>query len=160
MLSKHSEEEDDEDMLAAMGILLPFLCLPDPVPQLTSILTGDMRFEEYMTTENENDFFDNVKIDRDNSFLPLVELLTMHGGLTDGVQVSAGQKIMIFIDILTGLRNRKIKKCWQHSGLTVSLVFHEVKRSLLSVRHLLFETPKATDPVIQSIFTLYCFLEV
>ena len=84
MISKESEEEDEEEMLLALGILLPFLCLSDPVPQHTSILTGDMRFQEYMTTENEHDFFDNVKMDRENSFLPLVALLTTHGGLTDG----------------------------------------------------------------------------
>ena len=149
MLSKHSEEEDDEEMLSALGILLPFLCLSDPVPQHTSILTGEMRFEEYMTTENEHDFFDNVKMDRENSFLPLVELLTTHGRLTDGSEISAGQKIMIFIDILAGLRNRKIKKCWQHSGSTISLAFHEVKTSLLSVKYLLFAPPKADDPVTQ-----------
>ena len=84
MISKESEEEDEEEMLSVVGILLPFLCSSDPVPQHTSILTREMRFPEYMTTENEHDYVGSVKMDRENSFLPLVALLTTHGGLTDG----------------------------------------------------------------------------
>ena len=119
MLSNHSEDEDEEVLLDATGMVLTFLCFKESQPQHTSILTGAMRFEEYMTTENENDFFDNVKMNKEDSFIPLVDLLTTHGGLTDGKEVSAVEsenpcslKIDVFI-----LQSKKLRSRSQQSRI-------------------------------------------
>jgi hypothetical protein len=158
MLSKHSEEEEEEEIVNVLAIVVPFLCFPDPIPKHDSVRTGAMYYKEFMETENSPRFFENFRMDREISFIPLVELLQARGELEDGLEICAGQKVMIFIYILSGLTNSKVAEAFQHSGSTISVVFHEVMESLLRVQHLLFEMPKANDAVSLRNKLLFAFI--
>lgn len=60
------------------------------------------------------------------TFESLLLLLETHGGFVDSKYVSAGEKLLASILVLTGNSNREINERWQHSGSTISLLVHEV----------------------------------
>jgi hypothetical protein len=74
-----------------------------------------------------------------------MHFLTNEGGLKDSSKICAGEKIMVFIHILAGHSNAQTKERWQHSGSTISQVFHEVKRSMLKVKQILLQPPSSHD---------------
>jgi len=141
------DDEYEEDIISAAGIVSFFLFLNDRVDQHNSILSGSLYFNELMQTENESRFLSCVRMNREDSFIPLIDFLKNEGGLKDSLKICVGQKIMIFIHILVGHTNSQTKERWQHSGQTISKTFHEVKNALLQVKHLLILPPKLTDEV-------------
>ena len=147
MKSTLDDDEDEEDIITAGTIAVANFCLNVPIAQHDSILTGKQYYEELMQTENEARVLSCVKMNREYSFLPLIEVLKAKGGLVDSRNISAGQKIMVFIHILAGHTNSQTKERWQHSGSTISQIFHEVKISLLRLMHSVITPPKPTDAV-------------
>ena len=91
----------------------------EPVTQHNSILTGQRFYDELIDTNNENRFRNSCRMDKE-TFLKLLMLLTRHGGLHDGHKVGAGEKLMIFLHLLTGFSNRQTAERWQHSGSTIN----------------------------------------
>jgi hypothetical protein len=103
----------------------------DPVPCYTSILTGDMYFKELMDAENESRFRSAVRMDK-VTFIRLVRLLSgPRGGMSSSRNISIGEKVMIFMNLLIGHSNRSIAERWQHSPSTISAVLHQVIDTLL-----------------------------
>jgi hypothetical protein len=127
--------------LAASGILNH----DGPLPQHDSILTGQIYYNELMTTRNKHRFRNVTRMDKP-TFMLLVDLLTYQSNLRTSMFMSSGKKFLIFIHALVGFSNREIADRWQHSGSTISIVLHDVAESLLLVKHLFFKVPKADDP--------------
>ena len=127
--------------LAASGILNP----DGPVPQHDSILTGQIYYNELMTTRNTHRFRNVARMDRP-TFLSLLDLLSNQSNLRNSMFMTAGEKLLIFIHALVGFSNRQLAERWQHSGSTISIVLHDVAESLILVKHLFFQVPKAEDP--------------
>ena len=127
--------------LAASGILNP----DGPVPQHDSILTGQIYYNELMTTRNTHRFRNVARMDRP-TFLSLVDLLSNQSNLRNSMFMTAGEKLLIFIHALVGFSNRQLAERWQHSGSTISIVLHDVAESLILVKHLFFQVPKVEDP--------------
>jgi hypothetical protein len=108
-----------------------------PVPQHDSILTGQIYYNELMTTRNKHRFRNVARMDKP-TFLLLVDLLTNQSNLRSSMFMSSGGKFLIYIHELVGFTNRQIAERWQHSGSTISIVLHDVAESLLLVKHLFF----------------------
>ena len=67
-------------------------------------------------------------------------------GLKRSFKICAGQKLMIFINILVGHYNRQTAGRWQHSGRTISIVVHEVAAAFMSCQESFFLKKRADDP--------------
>ena len=96
-----------------------------PVPQHDSILTGQLYYAELLATRNKNRFINVARMDKP-TFLSLLDLLTTQGGLENSMFLTAGEKLLMFIQVLVGQSNRQISERFQHSGSTVSVSVHEV----------------------------------
>ena len=101
-----TEEEEGEDIkrvvvAAAFAIILAAAYPDDPVPENTSILTGDLYFRETMDNPNENNFLHVTRMDK-LTFERLLRLLTSSGQLRDGRVLTAGEKIFNFLHVLKG----------------------------------------------------------
>ena len=96
-----------------------------PVPQHDSILTGQLYYAELLATRNKNRFINVARMDKP-TFLSLLDLLTTQGGLENSMFLTAGEKLLMFIQVLVGQSSRQISERFQHSGSTVSVSVHEV----------------------------------
>ena len=127
---------------AVLLAVIPSVLGKRPVPQHDSILTGKLYYNELMDTLNVSRFRTAVRMDR-HTFTRLHALLTSaKGGLQDSALICAGEKIMILIHVLVGFTNRQTCERWQHSGSTISLVTHEVVKSIMRCKTLLFRRPR------------------
>lgn len=134
--------------------------------QHDSILDGESYFLELLNTENVNRFQNAVRMDR-TTFIKLLVLLKKHGGLKDGkksnsCKICAGQKLMIFIHILTGASIRSTCERWQHSSSTISKTISEVSQCVLSCKDIFFVPVKPGDPVspyIQNSYRYFPYFE-
>ena len=83
-------------------VLLPiFLDDDEPLPYHDSILTGQLRYEELISSRNENRFRDEIRMDR-TTYLRLLSLLKTKADLKDSKHITAGVKLMIYITVLKG----------------------------------------------------------
>ena len=78
------------------------------MPQHTSILTGQLYYNEIIEHDNVAYFrkVARMKMEKE-SFLQLWDLLEREEGLKRLFKICAGQKMMIFIHILVGHSNRQ-----------------------------------------------------
>ena len=114
----------------------------DPQPYHDSELTGQMRYDEMMSTDNSHLFLDFTRVSKD-VFILLLAFLKDRGGLNDSGHICAGQKLMIYLTLLKGNSNREIQNMWQHSGSTISHILVEIMAFLnwyrmLCLYHLLW----------------------
>ena len=107
------------------------------MPQHTSILTGQLCYDEIIEHDNVAYFRIIARMERE-SFLLLLDLLEREGGLKRSFEICAGQKLMIFIHILVRHSNRQTAGRWQHSGRTISIVIHEVALSEFQIIYFKF----------------------
>ena len=121
-----------------------------PVAQHDSILTGQLYYAELLATRNKNRFINVARMDKP-TFLSLLDLLTTQGGLENSMFLTAGEKLLMFIQVLVGQSNRQICERFQHSGSTVSLSVHEVSESILSCKQYLFQVPKEGVHIVSNI---------
>jgi hypothetical protein len=71
----------------------------------------------------------------------------IEGGLRNGSKkICAGEKLLIFIQVLKGLSLRSIGDRFQHSEATLSAIIREVSNSLIIVQDKLMIQPKANQP--------------
>lgn len=132
------------DLLAA-SIPLIFEDTNDPLPYHDSALTGQMRYDEIMSTENSHRFLDETRLTKD-VFILLVAFMKDRGALTNSAHICAGQKLMIFLTLLKGNSNREISSLWQHSGSTISHILDEVLTSFERVQDVMFIPPPLDTP--------------
>ena len=116
-----------------------------PVVQHDSNLTGRLYYEELMATENAARFHNSTRMKR-GTFTLLEELLTKDGGLSDGVKVCKGEKIMIFIHALMGHTNRVSQERWQHGGATIHDCIVDVIDAMMNTRDNFLVTPDISIP--------------
>ena len=109
------------------------LMVPRPVPKHTSILTGAIYFAELMETENNARFRACARMSKE-TFQRLLARAMADGGLKDSRKISAGEKLMIFLYVLSGKSNRDAQERWQHSGDSISKVVAAVRVVILSMR--------------------------
>ena len=115
------------------------------IPQHDSILTGKMYYEEVMTTRNSSRFLDVTRMTKE-TFCKL-KVLLMAEGLKDSKKLCAGEKMMIFLQVLKGYSIRNIAERFQHSYSTISIVIHQVSASILKNEGILFQKHKENSVV-------------
>ena len=71
----------------------------EKIPQHDSILTGDLYFHELMATKNPNRFKEQLRMPKEY-FTDLLRILVDSGKLKHSRKVSAGEKLMIFLQLL------------------------------------------------------------
>ena len=124
-------------------VLLPiFLDDDEPLPYHDSILTGQLRYEELISSRNENRFRDEIRMDR-TTYLRLLSLLKTKADLKDSKHITAGVKLMIYITVLKGFTNRETANHWQRSGSTIHGVIYEVSKCFISIQECFFIKPSA-----------------
>jgi hypothetical protein len=117
------------DLLAAiLPMILEDWNDDDPIPYHDSILSGQRRYDEIMNSENDHRFLDECRMSK-HVFLLFVDFMRERGLLSDSVHICAGQKLMIFLTLLKGGKNREIHSMWQHSGSTISKILGEVSNN-------------------------------
>jgi hypothetical protein len=111
-------------MIATTAILVSVAAVvPEPpLPKHVSILTGKDHFQELLDSENEKCFCDSAGMDK-ITFHGLLNLLMIEGGLRNGSKkICAGEKLLIFIQVLKGLSLRLIGDRFQHMEATLSAI--------------------------------------
>jgi hypothetical protein len=78
------------------------------------------------------------------TFEQLVRRCKAQGGLKDTRKISAGEKVMIFLYILSGQSNRSTQERWQHSGDSISNVVKQVRAAILRLK--LLVSPDLLQP--------------
>jgi hypothetical protein len=131
-------------LLAVIPLLLSSL-LDDPQPYHDSALTGQMRYDELMNSDNPNLFLDVTRMSKE-CFILLLDFMRTRGSLMDSNHICAGQKLMIFITMLKGKKNREIHYMWQHSGSTISYILDEVLAAFELVQDRLMIAPTIGVP--------------
>ena len=91
---------------AVVAAVWVILLRRERVPQHTSILTGQLYYNEIIEHNNVAYFRTIARMEKE-SFLLLLDLLEREGGLKRLFKICAGQKLMIFIHILVGHSNRQ-----------------------------------------------------
>jgi len=56
------------------------------------------------------------------------------GRLKDSKKITSGEKLMIFLYVLSGKSKRDTQERWQHSGDSISKVVHQVASAILQLR--------------------------
>ena len=97
------------------------LLIPDDkVKQHDSALTGDMYTKEIMNSPNEARFRNTCRMDKP-TFVGLLSYLK-NNGLKSGYKVSACEKLMILISIMSGNSFRQSAERFQHSTWTNNML--------------------------------------
>jgi hypothetical protein len=141
----------DEFYIILVGLLVAILQIlienerEEPIPYHDSILTGQMRYDELMNSNNPHRFLDECRMSK-YVFILFVEFMKDKGNLTDSKHICAGQKLMIYLTLLKGFSNREIHIMWQHSGSTISAILSEVMLCFESVKSFIFIPPPQETP--------------
>jgi hypothetical protein len=142
-----NDKEFEEVILWTIPKLQTALKRPaTPIPQHESIRTCVIHYEELMTSPNPALFRNATRMDKE-TFDNLLNLLRTEALLMNSKLLSAGEKLMIFLEALVGHSNRTIADLWQHSGSTISDTIHEVAGCFKAISHRFFDQPTANDPV-------------
>lgn len=78
------------------------------------------------------------------TFQLFLDRLKQKSNLTDSQSISGGEKLMIFLSLLSGSTLRKIGERWQHSISTISEIIDEVIESILLLKN---DIIKLADPL-------------
>ena len=144
-------DDDDELVAAAIGVVGLWLVRRARGRirrrQHDSVLAGRAYTREIMRTRNVNRFLAVNRMNKE-TFLQLKRLLTGEKGkLKEQRTISSEEKIMIFLQALKGLSVRVICERFQHSSSTISLIVHDVMRSMLKCESQLFSKLDANTPL-------------
>ena len=144
------ESDSDEELIVIFAALAAALVKDDPIPQHTSMLTGAMKYAELLANPNEKEFHVATHMPR-HIFLSFLQRLTNDGGLKNGRLLCAGEKLVIFLQVVINYSNREAASNFQHSGSTVSKVFKQVKTAILNIGSSIVVASSADDDVPQRI---------
>ena len=137
-------------ILAVVAIIVATIC-EDPQPQCISILTGQLYYDELMSPNcNPNTFLTCARMSKP-TFERLLELLKNEGQLQDSLKISAGEKLMTFMYVLTGFSMRQIGHRWQHSTSTLRKNINDVIRAIIICKPLLMQAVTVDEPVHERI---------
>jgi len=136
----------DENALILLALALWADDDNEPIPQHNSAFTGHLRFIEVMQSPSIARFHDETRMDK-IVFLRLLQLLTNGDELKGSRFISAGQKLMIFLNILMGHSVRTVANHWQHSTSTISRITHQVAAALMRKSADFFRQPTVDDPI-------------
>jgi hypothetical protein len=89
------------------------------------------------------------------TFQLLLNHLTSFSTLSDSRFISAGEKLMIFLTLLSGSTLRKIGERWQHAISKISLIIDEVSEALLMVQGTFIKVPNQHTPTSAHILNVY-----
>ena len=158
----------DQDIAMAIVAILVAITIafdvikPEPEPQSTSILTGHAYYLELMSEDcNENTFLTVARMPC-QTFKGLLSLLHTHGGLDDSYYITAGEKLMIYMHVLTGFSVRQIGVRWQHSTSTISSILDEVIFAIMRCKHLMMipvGINEVLSPKIRDNFRFYPYFQ-
>ena len=98
-----------------------------------------------MTTRNSSRFLDVTRMTKE-AFCKL-KVLLMAEGLKDFEKLCAGEKMMIFLQVLKGHSIRNIAERFQHSYSIISIAVHQVSASILKKEGVLFHKHKENSVV-------------
>ena len=148
------EEDNGVNAIVVVAAVVGALqnAVRNPVPQHTSVLTGQLYFAEVMETYNVHRFHEVARMDH-ATFVKLREMMMDTGGLVDSLYICAGQKIMVLVQVLRGYTNRQIKERWQHSGSTISKIIYEASDALIRCSGIVFQPAIIGAPVPSQIAT-------
>ena len=124
-----------------------------PIPYHNSIRTGATYYDEIMSTNNMNRFKDITRCPSKETFEELVSCLETNGGLESTILISAGEKVLTFLDLVRKEKNsnRSISEIFQHSVSTTSATIHEVKDAIMKCLHLEIRQPIQNANIHESI---------
>ncbi len=142
MVEEVDEADDDDDdhrrrivrLVVALSVIRE-----DPVPENTCPFSGKEYLNWLMNSASDKAFYIVARMHKEISFIPLVNLLRLHGGLSDSRKVCAQEKVFIFLHLACANTMRSAKARWQHSLDTISSCMHQVIKALLKCRLILFE---------------------
>lgn len=132
-------------IVAIVPLILQFENADEALPYHDSILTGQLRYNEILNSENPHRFLDECRMSK-SVFILFVDFMRERGLLSDSMHICAGQKIMIFLTLLKGGKNREIHSMWQHSGSTISAILEEVLNCFERVQTVIFVPPPTETP--------------
>lgn len=114
----------------------------------TSSLGDEAYIQEIITTAHPRRCLEVFRMEL-NTFLTLSEWLEDNTFLKQSRNhFSVHQKLAIFLQIVgKGDCNRDLQETFQHSGATISLVFHEVLNALLILHQKTIILPTITEPL-------------
>jgi hypothetical protein len=146
------QEDIDQDILAVVIVIVSFLFLfgKEKKKKHDSEMSGAMYCEYMLNHENEKYFHEMFRMDRP-CFIALVNKLTQECGLEESHHVTASEKLMIFIFIISGSSYSKTCDRFQHSGSTVTKIVHEVARSLFNNGNKFLVKPTLTRDGIEKL---------
>ena len=153
MVTLYSKEKKINVPLLAACLLPILLGRGEAIPEHNSQLTGTMRYEEMMNSENPHKFRNAARMDKP-TFLKLLRVLTEESSLEGGYDVCAGQKLFMFLYALTGFSCRQIGEAWQRSTNTVSRAIHAVCNAITSLSSRFFIPPEL-DPILNEKFDAF-----
>lgn len=118
----------------------------DPVPEHTSVLTGDLYYHEVMDNPNVHNFRHVTRMDK-TTFLRLLHILKTEGNLSEGRIISAGEKIFILTRVLTAQTTKEVAERFQHSKSTIHDCVYETIVSTLRCKEYFMRQPELGDPI-------------
>jgi hypothetical protein len=146
MESESSSSSDEDDVVAAVMVLAPYLRARYACePYHDSELTGAMYYEELCNSRNRNRFYEAARM-RLTTFESLLLALEATGLLRSTDHICGGEKLLMFIDVLTCTTTRRVAERWQHSTSTVSNVVTEVSSALLAIESTVVVPPERKTP--------------
>jgi hypothetical protein len=145
-----SSEEECHDIVTDyfIGQLLPSIIHRYTYePCRTSQMTGNMYYEELISSScNKCRFHQILRMDRE-TFLKLLEKLeNCRRCLKSTRYMTAGEKAMIGIYILTGKSNREAQERWQHSGETITRALMDFAHAVLAIQNDYITKPSSNTP--------------
>jgi hypothetical protein len=136
----------DSDAVQTVAVLAPYLrSYYVKEPRTTSILQGAQYYMELVGSDNELRFYDMARMRRE-TFYSLLRVLETTGRLHSSERVTSGEKLMIFLRVLTRTTTRACGERWQVSGATVSAAIHEVLSALRIIRPAYIQPPGTAIP--------------
>jgi hypothetical protein len=121
-----------DDLLTITIAVLPLLAREEPIPQHTSILTGNKYYWELTEHPNPHQSLDVSRFKSRDSFIEFLDILKRKRW-SEGRKVPAGQKLLMFISALRENTFRVISDRWQVSTATVHSAVLEMSLAILSV---------------------------
>ena len=140
------------DIIAeVIGLIMQDELIParlQPIPQNTSVLTGELYTTELLNNPSEAAFRVAARMSK-SCFMKLCDFLKVHGGLTASRRISIEEMVLMEMECLQGLSDRKVGARFQHSTSTVSDVIHKVTESIMNCCESLWvmAKPHQVDPV-------------
>ncbi|RLN89583.1 hypothetical protein BBJ28_00025798 [Nothophytophthora sp. Chile5] len=144
--SDSSMSSPEADAIQTIAVVAPYLqSYYAKELRNTSILQGSAYFKELVESDSEMRFYDVVRMRRE-TFFELLRLLDSTGRVSSSDSVSSGEKLLIFMYVLTRTTHRATGERCQVSGATVSSAIKEVPAAISIVRTAFIKPPAAATP--------------